>query len=210
MTNFVAAIRNGQPAAIFEDPFPSWFGVPGTSEPKQPKQMGMFGGGGQPPEPKGDISELWKLLEINLLSGGTFGNEPLVVWQEYNPHPKIATLSTLPREFVFIDIATPGAPRPFNNADPITSDLQEVLIPFPGILVSRGSGFDPLIQTGTYTGTIGFNELRELLRSRRGSSRSSELERRERPTGEQYTLAARVKRTLKTDVPGSELDTVDV
>jgi ABC-2 type transport system permease protein len=199
MTNFVAAIRNGQPAAIFEDPFPSWFGVPGTSEPKQPRNMGMFGGG-QPPEPKGEISELWKLLEINLLSGGVFANEPLVAWQEYNPHPKIATLSTLPREFVFIDIATPGADEPFNNSDPITSDLQEVLIPFPGILVSKSGGFDPLVTTGGYTGTIGCNELRDLLRSRR-ELELAELERREKRTGEQYVLAARVRRTHKSEVP---------
>jgi ABC-2 type transport system permease protein len=198
MTNFVAAIRNGQPAAIFEDPFPSWFGVPGTSEPKQPRNMGMFGGG-QPPEPKGDINELWKLLEINLLSGGVFQNEPLIAWQEYNPHPKIATLSTLPREFVFIDTATPGADEPFNNSDPITSDLQEVLIPFPGILVSKSGGFVPLITTGG-DGTIGSNELRELLRSRR-ELELAELQRRERPTGDQYVLAARVRRTLKSEVP---------
>jgi ABC-2 type transport system permease protein len=203
MTNFVAAIRNGQPAAVFEDPFSSWFGVPGTSEPKQPRNMGMFGGGGQPAEPKGDISELWKLLEINLLSGGVFANEPLVAWQDYNPHPKIATLSTLPREFVFIDTATPGGDQPFNSQDPITSDLQEVLIPFPGILVSQSGGFTPLITTGGYTGTIGFSELRDLLRSCR-ELESSELERREKPTGELYVLAARVKRTLKTEVPAAE------
>jgi ABC-2 type transport system permease protein len=198
MTNFVAAIRNGQPAAIFEDPFPSWFGVPGTSEPKQPRNMGMFGGG-QPPEPKGDISELWKLLEINLLSGGVFANEPLIAWQEYNPHPKIATLSTLPREFVFIDTKTPGADEPFNSSDPITSDLQEVLIPFPGILVSKSGGFEPLITTGG-DGTIGSNDLRDLLRSRR-ELELAELERRERHTGEQYVLAARVRRTHKSEVP---------
>jgi ABC-2 type transport system permease protein len=205
MTNFVAAVRDGQPTAVFEDPFPSWFGVPGTSEPKQPRNMGMFGGG-QPPEPKGDISELWKLLDINLMSGGILANEPFVAWHDYNPHLKIATLSTLPREFVFVDTKTPGAEQPFNPDDPITSGLQEVLIPFPGILVSSRGGFDPLITTGAYTGTIGAGELRDLLGGR-GELEVAELERREKPTyGEQYVLAARVKRTHKAEEPPSEMD----
>src|SRR5262249_52604932 len=62
MTNFVAAVKGGQPTAIFEDPLPvTVLGeVPGTSQPKRPQgggMMGMFGGGG-PAEPKGDISQL--------------------------------------------------------------------------------------------------------------------------------------------------------
>ena len=60
MKNFVAAVKAGQPTAIFEDPFPLAAAVAevvGTAQPKKPPggMMGMFGGGGQP-EPKGDIS----------------------------------------------------------------------------------------------------------------------------------------------------------
>ena len=39
--------------------------------------MGMFGGGGRP-QPKGDISQLWKLLGVEM-----YGDE--IVWQEFNP-----------------------------------------------------------------------------------------------------------------------------
>jgi ABC-2 type transport system permease protein len=207
MTNFVEAIRNGQPTAIFEDPFPSWFGVAATSEPKQARQpMGMFGGA-QPPEPKGDLNQLWKVLGVELESGGLISSDPLIVWQDYNPHPKIATLSTLPREFVFIDTATPGAEEPFNSDQPITSDLQEVLIPFPGALrKARGStsSFEPLIRTGTLTtGTIGFGDLRELLRGAREID-LVELGRRERETGDSYVLAARVQATTKVEADASE------
>jgi ABC-2 type transport system permease protein len=209
MTNFVEAVRNGQPTAVFEDPFPSWFGVAATSEPKQARQpMGMFGGA-QPPEPKGDLNQLWKVLGVELESGGLFSGDPLIVWQGYNPHPKIATLSTLPREFVFIDTATPGAEEPFNADEPITSDLQEVLIPFPGALrKSRGStsSFEPLIRTGTLaSGTIAFGELREILRGAREFD-LLELQRRERETGESYVLAARVQATNKTGTAESTRD----
>ena len=42
--------------------------------------MGMFGGGG-PPEPKGDISQLWKLLGVEM-----YGDE--IIWQDFNPETK--------------------------------------------------------------------------------------------------------------------------
>src|SRR4029079_16756441 len=110
--------------------------------------------------------------------------------------PKIAALSTLPHEFVFIDKVTPGADEPFNDSEPITSDLQEMLFPFPGALVkARGaeSSFEPLVRTGTYTGTIPFNDLRDILRGGGGRDiNMQELTRREQPaTGESYVLAAR-------------------
>ena len=55
--------------------------------------MGMFGGG-QQPEPKGDISKLWKLLGVEM-----YGDE--IVWQDFNPEPKLGQF--LPRELVFVD-----------------------------------------------------------------------------------------------------------
>jgi ABC-2 type transport system permease protein len=209
MAHFVEAVRNGQPTAIFEDPFPSWFGVPGTSEPKQARSpMGMFGGA-QPPEQKGDMNQLWKLLGVDLYRGGLFaGSEPLVIWQNYNPHPKIAALSTLPREFVFVDRVTPGVDEPFNSQDPITAGLQEVLFPFPGALQkSSGSttSFEPLIRTGSQTGTIAFADLREMLRGASGELDLQELQRREgRSSGEAYALAARIQSTEKATNAGSK------
>ena len=90
MTNFVAAVKSGQPTAIFEDPFPWPPGgeVVGTAQPKRPPgggMMGMFGGGG-PPEPKGDISQLWKLLGVEM-----YGDE--IIWQDYNPEQKMGDVS---------------------------------------------------------------------------------------------------------------------
>ena len=71
MDHFVAAVKSGQPTAIFEDPFPLpnfWQGVVGTSQPNPPQggggMMAMFGGGGGPPKPKGDIAQLWNLIGV--------------------------------------------------------------------------------------------------------------------------------------------------
>jgi ABC-2 type transport system permease protein len=202
MTNFVDAVRNGQKTAIFEDPRPSWFNVPATSEPKRSRQqqMGMMFGGGGAPEPKGDIGQLWNLLGIELQSTSSLlgSGDPSIVWQRYNPHPKIATLSTLPPQFVFIDTETPGVEYPFNDTEVITSDLQEILFPFPGAFAkARGATtteFEPLITTGDRSGIIRFSDLESAMRGAMGEIDELELSRREDYTGESYVLAARVQR----------------
>ena len=63
MDHLVDAVRSGMPTAILEDPHPHFFpaSVPGTAEPKRSPGMGGMFGGGQP-QPKGDISQLWKTL----------------------------------------------------------------------------------------------------------------------------------------------------
>ena len=82
MDNFVAAVENGQPTAVFEDPAPVFgSGAPATSMPRQPPggMNPMFGGMRAPP--KGDISKLWRLLGVDFV-----GDQ--IVWQNYNPYPK--------------------------------------------------------------------------------------------------------------------------
>ena len=121
MTNFVTAVKNGQATAIFEDPFPFLASdVPGTMAPKQPPGGGNPFQQRQPPQPKGDISQLWKVLGVD------FGGEN-VVWQTYNPYPKFGTI---PREWVFVDYGS-GAAHPFNPRNDISSKLQQVLFLFP-------------------------------------------------------------------------------
>ncbi len=163
MNHFVAAVRAGQPVAVFEDPLPVLMqGVPGTSQPRR-------GGGGpmamfQPQQqPKGDIGQLWETLGLKLMAPagrpamGQTGSDPLIVCQDYNPHPKLE----LPDEFVFIDANltsdASGKLPGFNAREPITAGLQEVLFPFPGALVKDDKAnvaWTPLAQTGLSTGTI--------------------------------------------------------
>ena len=199
MNNFVAAVRAGQPVAIFEDPLPVLMNsVPGTSQPRR-------GGGGsmamfqQQSQPKGDLGQLWDVLGLQLAAGsgrplmGQMGSSPYVVWQDYNPHPKLE----LPSEFVFIDAelgeADGGASRSFNQANPITSGLQEVLFPFPGALSKdekTNLEWTPLVTTGTRSGTI---EVEQVL-GNRGDMR--QLRIFEKPGSQAMVLAAAVDREV--------------
>jgi gliding motility-associated transport system permease protein/gliding motility-associatede transport system auxiliary component len=162
LANVVDAVAKGQPAAIFEDPFPYVMGqVVGTGEPKPP-MGGMMGMGGQP-QPKGDIRALWKALGIQVTGdsgagGGEFGEVPAtIVWQEFNPYPKFQIRGIGP-ELVFIRNDAPGATNAFNPQEPVCANFEELLVPYPtGITQALGSklSFTELIATSsTMSGTI--------------------------------------------------------
>jgi ABC-2 type transport system permease protein len=184
MDNFVEAVKAGQPTAIFEDPFPvSQPDVVGTAQPKRPPggMMGMFGGGG-PPEPKGDISQLWKLLGVEM-----YGDE--IIWQDFNPEPKLEVF----REWVFIDEALAsedGSFQPFNPDDSVTAGMRQLLFFWPGSF-RPGDGkklqFKQLAVTGRQTGTVSHQETEMSLRS------GNMLAVRRNTTHEPYVVAARVK-----------------
>jgi ABC-2 type transport system permease protein len=169
MINFVAAVKGGQPVAIFEDPLPVLMqGVPGTSQPRRGAggPMAMFGQQGQP---KGDLNLLWEVLGTRLESVGgrpamgQMGSSPSIVYQDYNPHLKLE----LPAEFVFIDANLEGAEPGFNQSVPATAGLQEVLFPFPGGLDKvEGANvtWTPLVRTvANRSGTIEVDEVERLL-----------------------------------------------
>jgi ABC-2 type transport system permease protein len=169
MGNFVAAVRDGQPTVIFEDPLPVLMqGVPGTAQPRQSPMgpMAMFGPQGQP---KGDINLLWQTLGTRLVATGgrpamgQMGSAPVIVYQDYNPHPKL----DLTAEFVFIDSSLPDSKAGFDQKNPATSGLREVLFPFPGAL-QKIDGADvtwtPLVRTAAdRSGTIESVEVERLL-----------------------------------------------
>ena len=199
MSNFVASVKAGQPVAIFEDPLPVLMNsVPGTSQPRR-------GGGGpmamfqQQSQPKGDLNELWSVLGLKLAAAagrpqmGQMGAAPFVIWQDYNPHPKLE----LPSEFVFIDaklgaVAAEGGGQSFNQASPITAGLQEMLFPFPGALAKDEKAnieWVPLATTGTRSGTI---EVEQIL-GNRGDMR--QLRIFEKPGSQAMVLAALVERS---------------
>jgi ABC-2 type transport system permease protein len=198
MPNLVAAVRAGQPVAIFEDPFPVMMpGVPGTSQPRR-SPMGPMGAmfGGQQGQPKGDLNQLWPALGVRLASGagrpamGQMGAAPSIVYQDYNPHPKL----TLENEFVFID-ASLGADGQggFNAKQPAVAGLQEVLFPFPGSLVKEGGAevaWSPLVRTGARAGTIDFDKAEQALQ--RQDTRM--LRAFEKPGTEPFVLAVAVDR----------------
>jgi ABC-2 type transport system permease protein len=208
MVNLVAAVKAGQPVAVFEDPLPVLMtGVPGTSQPRQGPMgpMAMFGG--QTP-PKGDIGMLWEALGIGLKAGsgppamGRMGSAPLIVYQDYNPHLKLE----LPSEFVFIDSTIDGAggkdAAGFNAGQRITAGLQEVLFPFPGGIERQGGvevNFTPLVRTvANRTGTI---EVDRVL-GNRGDMR--QLRIFEKQADESMVLAAVMERPAAPAGAGGE------
>jgi ABC-2 type transport system permease protein len=190
MTNFVNVVKSGQPTAVFEDPFPvTQPEVVGTSQPKRPPggPMAMFGGGG-PPEPKGDISQLWKLLGVDM-----YGDE--IVWQDFNPEPKLGSIF---REWVFIDesLATDGETQPFDPSDPISAGMRQLLFFWPGSFRPADNSkldFKKLAVTGTNTGTISYQDTEMLLRG------GNMMGARRNTSHDHYILAARVKGKITAD-----------
>lgn len=148
---FVAALKFGQPTAIFEDPMPMIRSIPGTGQGGRGMGMPPMGGGA-------DIHELCRLLGI-YFSGmaaerrgaGLFGEQLEVVYQEYNPLPRF----DLPPEYVFVDHAV--AKQPFNEDHAVTSNLQHLLFLYPGwIGLPHSSPYecDVLVRTGENPATV--------------------------------------------------------
>ena len=111
---------------------------------------GMFGGGQQPPQPKGNIQPLWNMLGVR------FGAES-VLWQNYNPYPRFQWIP----EFVFVDQGS-SSQRVFSDADPITKDMQQLLFLFTGSVSPLNASqlkFRALVTTGSKTGVVPQNRL---------------------------------------------------
>ncbi len=158
MDNFIAAVAAGQPTAIFEDPLPVMSDTPGTNAPKQAPggMMGMFGR--QQPQPKGDITGLWRLLGVDFMASD-------VVWEDWNPYPKAANYG-ITREWVFVDPQS-GEKDAFNEKNKITAGLHQVLLVYAGAIT-------PLNNTPmTVTDLMRTNSAPETSRSTRSSSATS-------------------------------------
>jgi ABC-2 type transport system permease protein len=194
MDHFVEAVKAGQPTAIFEDPYPfpgMYQDVVGTAQPKRPGgggMMGMFGGGG-PPQPKGDISLLWKLLGVEM-----YGDE--IVWQEFNPEPELP----IEPEWIFIDQALSelenGTTYPFDPEDEISSGMRQVLFLMAGSFRPANDSkleFKKLAVTGRNSGTISYMDMDMSLRTGR------RMGVRRNKTNEPYIVAARVTGNVASD-----------
>jgi ABC-2 type transport system permease protein len=190
MDNFLAAVRSGQPTAVFEDPFPLFAGnVPGTTAPKRPPGGPQAMMMGQRPEPKGDITPLWSILGVDFGAGN-------VVWQDYNPYPK---LSNLYKEFVFVDQGQDKGAKPFSETDSVSSGLQQLLFVFPGSISGLNASamtFTPLVETGTKTGTVDVQQIAPMAMF--GMMQISD-DRKQIPTGRQYVMAARIQGELPVE-----------
>ncbi len=163
----VAAVKEGVPTVIFEDPLP--FAAQYITATGQQKQSpgGMFGGGGGP-MPKGDIRQLWDALGIE--APGRAGMQglysPDVVWQQYNPYPNLQmNVNDL---WSFISEEAPGVEegRALSNDSIITSGLREVLALYAGAVRSKADSplkHTPLLRTGAVSGLLSFDKIQQFL-----------------------------------------------
>lgn len=197
MEHFLACVKSGQPTAIFEDPMPQFFPVVGTNVPKQGPRHPQFGFP-QPGAPKGNIQPLWSLLGVQFSADH-------VVWQDFNPYPKLSAL--FPLEFVFVNPNASADPnRPvFNPKDPISSGLREMLFPFPGYITDSDVGdvkVQELIRTGPDTGTELATGL--FIRDpRTGQMTIKPKSEHSRPSKTYYVLAAHIQGKVKDAKPMS-------
>jgi ABC-2 type transport system permease protein len=149
----------------------------------------------QGPLPKGDIRPLWDLLGVDF-------SEDRIIWQEYNPYPKLGDLED---EFVFIDDGA-GAKEPFNEGSTISSGLQHLLFPFPGSVTGRSVSdmeFTPLVRTGSQSGTVRYTDMTAGMFGLFGGLNPN---RRHIPGNVEYVLAGRIqgKAPDAPDNPGGE------
>lgn len=154
---FVEAVGAGVPTVIFEDPIPFGQGyIPGTGEPKQ-SPGGMFGGGGGP-SPKGDIRQLWEVLDLEVpgspgMMPGLFS--PSVVWQQWNPYPNLEMNAN--SLWLFIDEDAPGAEDALSDDHPVTAGMRQVLALYAGAVAAKPDSplqHQPLLRTSSNSGTM--------------------------------------------------------
>lgn len=217
MENFLAAIRAGQPTVIFEDPF-TFFApqVPGTSQPRHPadQMMAMFN---RQPMPKGNLKTLWQMLGISFSGddgreefqpfsedeAGPAGAADQIVWQRYNPYPK---LSDIPPEFVFIDNGC-GAKEPFSEQDAISSKMQHLFFPAPGWIEKRNTSelkdrnFVALVRSSLNSGTIKY---REMILSTPMGQMLNPFRRQVPGKNTEYVLAAHITGRLAAKPPADD------
>src|SRR5581483_7069678 len=128
------------------------------------------------PMPKGNIQPLWDLLEVDFSKdrvqtgrrsqrdrdGVRIYDGDMIIWHNYNPFPKMAMFGLSQHEWVYVGVGSSN-PEAFNPKDPISADLQNVLLPFPGAIAPRSSAsnteFTPLLSTGSETGSIALNDV---------------------------------------------------
>lgn len=146
-------IGAGKPTLLIEDPLPLFNPALATAAPRDPPQNPFMQQQQPPGEPKADLAPLWSLL-------GAEVSAARVAWDGYNPRPQ---LTDLPREFIFIGRAS-GAAQPFNDAEPATSALQEVVLmaagPItPAIEPDSPTILVPLLTASPLSGYVAYNEV---------------------------------------------------
>lgn len=210
MQNFVDYVKQGKPTLIFDDPIPLFDLRSAPRQPKPSQGGGPFGGGQQPPVPKADGGKATRLM--NLL--GVAWDNGETVFDLYSPHPEYTDLMIGP-ELIWVG-AKSGPNGGFGSKSPVTSGLQEMLVPFPGTIRPRenaGVEFTPLLRASPQSGTIAWEDLIKETPSFFGMG-GPQINREAPhmlPDGEQYVLAAQIKsKSAGKDDKGDKVNVIYV
>jgi ABC-2 type transport system permease protein len=130
-----------------------------------------------------------------------------IAWDGFNPHPDLADL---PQETVFVGSGN-GNPDAFNRQNAATAGLQEILLLYPGYVLSADSPdftFEPLLQTGRVSGTSSFFDV--VSPTPTGMALNPSVSRE--PDNRQYVLAARVrsKKPLRAETGARPTDLIAI
>ncbi len=138
LDNLLAAIEAGQPAVIFEDPFPVQQSLQERVLPtSEPRRLPRGGNAGNP-----SITDFWAKLGL-YVSGNASpqGNglfTPDLAWQRYNPYKRDPTLNLPERMIINNDEDNLSAgDSQINQSHPATSGIRELLFDFAGAFSSR-------------------------------------------------------------------------
>src|SRR5262249_30117749 len=135
-------VKSGKPLLLLLDPMPA-FNL--QLAPNEIAQAGMMLPGAAPPtSTKANLRPMLDALGITWQTNR-------IVWDNYNPQPQ---LKSLPKEFVFVG-------KGFNQKEPVTAGLQEMVLLYPGLLKPRSEGpkFTPLLEAGPDSGTVRWEDL---------------------------------------------------
>jgi len=138
--------KSGKPVLLLLDPMPAFnldLAPQDVAQSESPFQAEA------PPQPT-PKANLRPLLD----AAGVTWQTNRIAWDNYNPHPQ---LKSLPKEFVFVG-------KGFNQKEPITAGLQEVVLLYPGMLRARPDAAGrviPLLETSGDSGTVRWEDLVE-------------------------------------------------
>lgn len=195
LDNLQSYVLKGKPTLLLVDPVPLFDLKLSPIIPQV--QANPFGGGSQPPKQKGDIQGLMNVL-------GVAWNHGQLTWDTHNPHPD---LSQLQPEIIFIGDGGSNEDA-FSDLYQASAGLQEMVMLYPGFLRKQPGApydFQPLVKTGLISGILEWNEV--VQRGFFGIGMNINRNPRRLPTGEKYTLAARIWGSFSgQNVPGVDTD----
>lgn len=152
LAHVVDYIRAGNPTVILEDPLPMVDPGMASSEPRNANLNPFQRQRAPEGPPKADMTPLWQLLGVEV-------PKDRVIWDAYNPRPQFG----FEREIVFVS-RNSGAPGAFNDAQPVTSGLQELVAIMPGEVrpvqgMGAGLTITNLMTSGPISGYVNYSEM---------------------------------------------------